>query len=524
MRRVKQIQDKKNESTVFGKILTLIVFISFISRIPLLLKDLPPFQFCDETIYQNEVLRMMNEGDLVAKEYRAGGFNIYPILFLAKILSFFLNDPLSSTQVLLVGRIFGVLVLHSISLVITYKIALMFTTQTKSLVVACLYGLSQFYFMQFWYPDTYLYFGVALLVYYLCKIQSGEITKSNFQKLGFAFGIALSTKWNALGLIIPIAFVVIPLILQKKQRRRNLSFTLQFILVGSSTALLLNPGLIVRFSNFQDGFLFNLQNYGNYPGIRWGGYLFYFAAIGINLFGLAVTPLIIRGLVLAARNWSQTYFLLAYPILIVFMLGDKQWVVHRNVSSIGPFLIPFIAIGLTSIKNYWPKINKIQSLLQRGLVGAIILLSALPYGYAFSGYLKEDTRIQATRWLMNASLPVTVYGNNEFCSGISPAQSAGFESLYDPELTKQLDAYVINSYWASPLSNRYLKKGIITPFDLNEVHFEQWNSTKLFGGFTRVSIQSTDAPEGYYIAKTFYGNGPDVIILRKVLNADKDTL
>ena len=72
-----------------GTILFCIFVISLVSRLPLIWNNLPPYQFCDETIYFEEVMRMILTGDVLPNEYRAGGFNLYPAFYLLKILNFF---------------------------------------------------------------------------------------------------------------------------------------------------------------------------------------------------------------------------------------------------------------------------------------------------------------------------------------------------------------------------------------------------------------------------------------------------
>ena len=458
---------------------------------------------------------MIQEKDILPNEYRAGGFNVYPTFMIVKFITLLTNESLSSGHILILGRIFGIIFLNFLSILITYHLARIFVGEKPSLVITVLYVFSQFYAMQYWYPDSYLYFGVASVVLFLSRIQFVDTSKINFRLLGISLGIALSTKWTALALLLPIAVVVIPLSIKEKFSLGLWKLNLTFLSYSIGTAVILNLGIFFRFDQFQKGFLFNLQNYGNYPGIRWEGFLFYFGAITVNIFGMFSIPLLIIGLIAISKNLSKYLYLFSYPLLLVLLFGDKQWVVLRNIASAGPFLIPILAIGIASITSLNGQSKVLQNLLGKVLLLSIISLTAFFYFQTITAYLYPNTRIEASNWIRSQDLTLKSIGDNEFCSGKSPVKVAGLESIYDPNFERNLDYYVINSYWDSPLRYKYLEKGILTPFDINKIHFEQWNSTRLFGGFHEVSVQNSDLPTGYYIAKAFYGNGPDIFIIRK---------
>jgi hypothetical protein len=109
-----------------------------------------------------------------------------------------------------------------------------------------------------------------------------------------------------------------------------------------------------------------------------------------------------------------------------------------------------------------------------------------------------------------------VIGVNEFCSGNSPAQIAGNEVVVDPTFTQNLDYYVLNSYWSNPFSNEYLEKGVLSLIDQSKIHFEQWNSTKLIGNLGPIRLSQNNLPKNYEVRKVVRGNGPDIIVLKKL--------
>jgi hypothetical protein len=150
------------------------------------------------------------------------------------------------------------------------------------------------------------------------------------------------------------------------------------------------------------------------------------------------------------------------------------------------------------------------------IIAASILVPVVSYGYLVNKDISMDTRILAANWISsNIEKSVTV-GVNEFCSGNSPAQVAGNTVVIDPTLTQNLKYYVLNSYWINPSSNKYLEKGVLSLIDQSKIHFEQWNSTKLIGALGTVALTESDFPDKYNIFKLIRGNGPDIIILKRV--------
>jgi hypothetical protein len=186
------------------------------------------------------------------------------------------------------------------------------------------------------------------------------------------------------------------------------------------------------------------------------------------------------------------------------------------MTSASGFLIPLIAIGIA-----WTilKIESSDKFLRKGLslfLAASIFIPLASYGYLVIKEMSIDTRVAAVNWISANIDRDVVVGVNEFCSGSSPAQIAGNNVIGDPTLAQNLDYYVFNSYWANPCSNKYLEKGVLSLIDQSKIHFEQWNSTKLIGSFGPISFTVSDIPVNYQIVKVIRGNGPDIIIVKKL--------
>jgi hypothetical protein len=88
-------------------------------------------------------------------------------------------------------------------------------------------------------------------------------------------------------------------------------------------------------------------------------------------------------------------------------------------------------------------------------------------------------------------------------------------------MNESLDYYVFSSYWDSLFLQAYKQKGVLTLIDQSKIHFEQWNSPKLFGSLGDVKFSHIDLPRGYQVRERFKGNGPDILIVSKVQEGGK---
>lgn len=496
----------------------LIFLFSLVSRIPLILNDLPPYQFCDETVYQNEVIRMVGASDWIPNEFRAGGFNIYPAIFLFNVINFFIPSPLSSLQMLIIGKIFYVVLLPSISILFTFKISQLFVGKVPAIITTLIFGISTFYYMNFWYPDSYIQFGVLGFLYFalLILLKKNESART-YAYLGIFLSIAISTKYTALALLGPALLLLSYKIFDRSGRsKRFWKNSLTSIVVFFVCTLILNIGALFRTEAFVDGFLFNLNNYASADGTRYDGFLYYVGILLVNSFGVFGFISLLIGLVSFRNKKLVLLFLVMYPIILVLLLGDKRWVIARNMSSASVFLIPFLALGIAfAIK----KIETSEKLLGRfvaALVALSIFVPFISYTYLVVKDITIDTRVSAAKWISSTIGKDVVIGVNEFCSGESPAQVAGNAIKVDPTFTQNLDYYVLNSYWSNPFSSQYLEKGVLSLIDQSKIHFEQWNSTKLIGGLGSIKLEQRLLPTNYEIRKVIRGNGPDIIILKRI--------
>jgi len=460
---------------------------------------------------------MVSENDWIPKEFRAGGFNIYPAYFLFNLINFFLPAPLNTAQMLIIGRILYALLLPAISILFVFKISNLFVGKIPSIITSLLFSVSILHYVNFWYPDTYIQFGILGFLYFALVIFLGKNeTKKTYIYLGIFLSISISTKYTALVLFVPtllLLFYKFSSVRSRKVFRKNFfSFMGSFVIFTIS----LNIGALLRTKNFIEGFLFNLDNYGSTVGTRYDGFLFYIAVLLLNSFGVFGFIYFIVGIAKNRMQRVMLAFLFLYPLVLIMTLGDKKWVFARNMTSASGFLIPLIAIGIAWTFQKRASSNKF---FRQGIslfLAASIFIPLTAYGYLVFKDVSTDTRVAAANWISKNIDRDVVVGVNEFCSGSSPAQVAGNTVIGDPTLAQNLDYYVFNSYWSSSCSNKYLEKGVLTLIDQSKIHFEQWNSTKLIGPFGSVSFSKSDLPGNYEIAKVIRGNGPDIIIMKKL--------
>jgi hypothetical protein len=493
-------------------ILFCIFIVSLVSRLPLIWNNLPPYQFCDETIYFEEVMRMILTGDTLPNEYRAGGFNLYPALFLINTLNFLLPVPLSYSQSLIAGKFLYVALLPSLSVFYVYKISRLFSVVKISLAVSLLYSFSVFYYMPFWYPDTFIQFNIVGFLFYFLLILNRHFQSRNFILLGLFLAFAVSTKWTAVLLFLPL-LLAIGLSLRKWTQTRESLFGLGCLAISFSIAFLsLNAGILLRTDKFLEGFKFNLNNYGTTEGIRFSGFSYYLSVTLWNSFGMLVMFFIIFGVIWAVKKRSTALVILIFPLALIAALGDKQYVVPRHMASAAPFLIPFLAIGFERFRCS----EKFRRNFRIFLITFVLAFSSLSYASQVVVALQADTRTVAEEWVHKNISNDVIVGTNEFCFGASPAQVVGRETVNDPNMMLNLDYYLFSSFWPCPATSKYLSRGALTSLDQSKLHFEQWNSTRLFGPIKSPSIVSSDFKKGYILVKTFRGNGPDIFVVQKL--------
>jgi hypothetical protein len=494
-----------------------LVLVVAIKTIPLR-DELSPFQFCDETIWINEVSRMIQSGSLIPQEFRSGSTSILPVFLAAKLLTTIFQHDLTSDELTLLARALLIVGGAAMTFLIFGRVLQKLKIASWLIAPACtllLLNPSQLAFSRYWYPDHFIILpSTIFLLTCVNVISSKQKSSRHFFYVGLAFALLVSTKYTT----ITASVCFFPLVMahiNTTSRFSQVKVAIRRLLTISVSAIalfsLLNYGIFFHYIKFTRDFRFNLQNYSQLPG-GLNSLLFYTWMLIVAPFGLLGFPLIALG-VRGVWKKSLSLLLAVVPFLVFLLIGLARSgvTISRNIAVGLPFVTLFLVVGI----NQWisNSRNRSQSSISMHLVFPLLLL--LPVAgeslISIRSDLRADSRDQAVIWI-NKNIPMdTNIGNNEFCSGISPGDVAGIKTTNDPTFSLQLDYYLINSYWDSPLSPYYQS-------NLNQrfFHFYRLKNGSIPIDFQRLRRQDY-VPEGYEIVKVIDGDGPEILILKKRL-------
>ena len=484
--------------------------ICLVLRIPSLRQELPPYLFCDENLYAGEAFALQQSGNPVTQIFRAGGLNIYPPIFLSQFLKIVGVEVSQYSNFIILSRIL-MIILSSATVYVLFKITSLLTDNIKAqkcTVLAFVFSPYVLSLSRQWYPDHYIIFFVSLFLYYLIKNSNQSFNKHNYLKLNISFALLLSIKYTTL-VFLPLLWLVVYRDLLIKFSRKKI---FKINMWGLLTFLMINFSVFFHPRKFLTDFLFNLTNYGQSEGIHFAGISYNFVVLFFLVFGILGFPLILFGAKLAFKSkFSQ--ILLIFSIICIFYLismGQALLVLNRNLMIFVPLILVFVGLGSARL---WESKKGIFT-LAKFLVTIAFFAGALNVSYIFLHDFQTDSRVLAANNMKRIIPSESIVGINEACSGSSPAQVAGFKTLYDPFLKEQLSYYVLNSYWPGPYQGLYSKSGILQEFDQKYIHFHLFSNTE----FWKLSFTARDwdIVDGYEVIKVYNSNGPDVIVLRRL--------
>jgi hypothetical protein len=530
MKTSRRVAVPKSGLTFLGKFplwVYLCSILNFFIHLPSIGKELMPYQFCDESIFSFQVHGMLNNGSNVTNEFRAGGYNIYPVLALLRIFTFVNPVSLDFNSVLLAGRVLMVQVPNILICFVIYILVRELNLSSRfGLVGNALVLLSPLIFgiSRLWYPDHYIFFYSSLLVLYIVRILDNTSNKSDYFAAGCVMGIIISIKYTGLLLLPILIFLVLSGYLRDssgtdRKLRRKLWGRLNLVFFSSLVIVLIlfNFSLIFEFQKFVQDFNFNLANYSKSPGIRYSGFFFYLYQIFVvSWFPTVVIFWCIGAVELFRRSGYYFFTFVAIPILIVFYLGMAGTVINRNITFILPFFFVGIILGIQKAIALKGAIGKFSFTV---LLAAMFLNGIITVGVALSQDLKEDSRTVAESWIAQ-ELPVDAFiGTNEFCSGPSPARDISKNIYIDEIMKKDYEYYIFNSYYPSVLFPYYQSKNILQTTSQEYTHFYHFNDANVLKWNTHDKL-SKFVPSGYKILKRFAFDGPEIVILKRVDSYD----
>ena len=275
---------------------------------------------------------------------------------------------------------------------------------------------------------------------------------------------------------------------------------------------MLNNGVIYNPNKFIEDFLLNFNNYARYKGgIQ--TFVFYLYTMLVSPFGLVSFVLLVFGVVFVFKlNKLVGWSLISFPVLLVLSLSRSGLTISRNTAVLLPITSIFLICGLQEVIS----ISKKTTRTPRLLIFIFVAFSmSFPVGESISQVqtsLKHDSRVLASTWISENIPGYSSIGHNEGCSGASPADTAGLISTPDALMELQLDFYVLNSFWNSPIYRHYETKS-----DQRYFHFYRFLNygNPLFRQHTDIAEL---IPTNYVIEKVFSGDGPEIVVLRRILN------
>lgn len=495
--------------------LLLVVIVIAIKTIPIR-DELAPFQFCDETIWLNEVSQMIRSGSLVPQEFRSGSLSILPVFLAVKFCSFFFQRNLSENEITVMARV--LLIVFGSALTLLFFRRILEKLQIKSWLLipagaVLLLNPTQLSFSRYWYPDHFIVLPSTIFLLACVRIIIDRNTSlRSYAYVGLAFALIVSTKYTA----VSAAICFLPLVtvgLNKVRRSTQIkTATIRLLTVfgfSVTSFSLINYGIFFHYSKFVLDFKFNLQNYSQLAG----GIVplqFYAWMLIVAPFGLFGLPWIVLGM-RSIWNSSRTLLITILPFLMILLIGLARsgLTTSRNIAIGLPFITLFLVVGI----NQWTSDSFVgrRSFLAIRISLPFLMLSPIAAESlrSIQSDIQTDSRDQAVTWVRK-NIPTNVsLGSNEFCSGLSPGDVAGFKTTIDPTFSLRLDYYLLNSYWDSPLSPYYQSHS-------NQKFFHFYRLKNSSVPFRFPNLDKTNfIPRGYEIIKVLSGDGPEIIVLRR---------
>jgi len=512
MTRIVAVLNRSNQKFFYF----VLVLVIAIKTIPLR-DELAPFQFCDETIWLNEVSRMIQSGSIVPQEFRSGSMSILPVFLVAKLFTTLFRKDFTPNELTLLARVV-LIVWGAFVTFLLFRRILQMLQITRWLIAPAgaflLLNPTQLAFSRYWYPDHFIILPATTFLFTCVNIISSKNASSrNFVYVGIAFALLISTKYTA----ISASVCFLPLVtvdLDFSHRFSSLKIAIRRLLIicGSAVASfsIMNYGIFFHFAKFVNDFKFNLQNYSQLPG-GLNPLLFYTWMLFVAPFGLLGLLWLAFGVRSLWKN-SLPLLMVITPFLVLLPLGLARSGVttSRNIAVGLPFVTVLLVVGVNHLVSN-PKNCSRTSIAMRFVFLFLLLLPIAKESLiAIRSDLRSDSRNQAVIWIKD-NIPInTNIGSNEFCSGLSPADVSGFKTTIDPTFSLRLDYYLLNSYWESPLSPSYQS-------NLNQRFFHFYRIKNGAIPFIHRSLSKKDyVPKGYEIVNVIDGDGPEIVILKRI--------
>ena len=494
---------------------------SFFLRFPFIQKELPPFQFCDESFFASDVKQMLDSKFPIAQEFRSGNLNSLPTYAVGLLLRV-VGKQLNIEEIIVLGRIIMPMILGSATCFIIYTIAYLWT---RSIFVASLVALlwltSPYILSQslIWYPDSYVFFFSALVLLDLSLILRNEdliLKKHTLIKSAGLIAAGTSIKYNFLIFAVPYIVILYRQSLMGRKQHQVIDTDrfiskLKFCIVASGSFFaVFNYSIFLNPIDFLRGLNSNRKIYQvDFERIT-GGMTYLWNALTLPWGLIGLLTLIVAVLFLVKENRLLIHMFITPIFLYLFIGGLNQQVVVRNINIVLPFLlVPILYLAKKCQQNF--KLIVLYCVL----LSLVVIQNSL---ISKENYI-QLTQPDSTKVVMDQAKSLIpsqeLVGINLGCSGPTPIESLGYSVLDDPQMEKRLNYYLFTSYYQSILFGYYSQGNVSQIRNLKDAHFYFYNhDLKLFSSGPTRSLSSF-VPNGYKIIKIFRGNGPDFILIGK---------
>lgn len=294
---------------------------------------------------------------------------------------------------------------------VVYKLTKYLFDEDTALVSSFLISLTYLHVRDshFGVTDVFMTFLVMCSIFYIIKCYKNSNIK-NYIFAGIFGGLAMSTKYNGLLVIIPIFIVHYFNIFNEKLRFVKLFLDkriLFFIGVFVIAFLFGTPFALLDYNKFISDVLYEMRHlqigHGINLGIGWWYHLRFslFSGLGWSLFFFSLIGIF----VLIKKDIRKALILGSFPLCYYILMGKGYSVFVRYVILLIPFLCITAGLFITTISvKILGKYKKYKPLL----IGFLAILAILPSVNSIINFdrllTKQDNRLIVAEWI-NEHIP-----------------------------------------------------------------------------------------------------------------------
>lgn len=502
-------------------VVSALVFLSLFSiciRIPSLTLGLPPYIFVDEIFFFDDTYRSLNNKFFFPQAFISGSLNELPFWLLGKLFVLF-GYEFSYSGFLVFGRAIGPVLLAGLTIFPLYQATRNFTgRRIFGISAGLIFASSEWIFSnsQIWYPDHYVYFFASVFLWQLSKFWMRIPHKNSAVKLGISLGLVISVKYTAiLFVLLLIAALLKRPMLPRETKLATRKYFISSLSISVLTYIILNYSLFKYFHGFLAGMNSNRKNYRFLTDLPFENLLAYsqlFILHGIGWLGVASLIFSLNFWWRTKRNLFTIFSFTTFTYLVA--LSTSPIMLPRNINVLLPILIIVASPGLALFAN------SIKNIDFRVIVcGLFVVLALIGSAVHLGKSIEISSRIQSTELLENylksRSIGDQTIGINFGSNGPSPVETLGIPFINDPDMSENLDLYVFNSYWESPVRSYFYTRGYFSSFSSRDFHFNESSPKSAMVTLPRKEKIDSLLPNGYRVAKIIESVGPVYIVIER---------